>query len=127
MTLGFGDEASLMSAVITGGVNVVATFVSILTVDKFGRRVLFLQGGVQMLLCQDAVGVMIGMKFGLSGVGSFTKTEANRILFSICAYVAAFAWSWGPLGWLVPSEICPLEIRLAGQAINVSVNIWVLI
>ncbi|KAM1469327.1 hypothetical protein ACFXTO_040522 [Malus domestica] len=127
MTLGFGDEASLMSAVITGGVNVVATFVSILAVDKFGRRVLFLQGGVQMLLCQVAVGVMIGMKFGLSGVGSFTKTEANRILFSICAYVAAFAWSWGPLGWLVPSEICPLEIRSAGQAINVSVNIWVLI
>ncbi|KAM0977404.1 hypothetical protein ACFX13_020518 [Malus domestica] len=122
MTLGFGDEASLMSAVITGGVNVVATFVSILAVDRFGRRVLFLQGGVQMLLCQVAVGVMIGMKFGLSGVGSFTKTEANWILFSICAYVAAFAWSWGSLGWLVPSEICPLEIRSAGQAINVSVN-----
>ncbi|KAM1044082.1 hypothetical protein ACFX2J_035072 [Malus domestica] len=104
-----------MSAVITGGVNVVATFVSILAVDKFGRRVLFLQGGVQMLLCQ-----VYSLSF------SFTKTEANRILFSICAYVAAFAWSWGPLR-LVPSEICPLEIRSAGQAINVSVNIWVLI
>ncbi|KAF7827572.1 zinc finger protein VAR3, chloroplastic [Senna tora] len=34
----------------------------------------------------------------------------------------AFAWSWGPLGWLVPSEICPLEVRSAGQAINVAVN-----
>ncbi|KAM1216712.1 hypothetical protein ACFX2J_012965 [Malus domestica] len=120
MTLGFGDEASLMSAVITGGVNMVATLVSILAVDKFGRRVLFLQGGVQMILL--LLGVMIGMKFGLSGVGSFTKTEANWILFSICAYVAAFAWSWGPLGWLVPSEICPLEIRSAGRTINVSVN-----
>ncbi|KAM1087496.1 hypothetical protein ACFX2H_012996 [Malus domestica] len=109
-----------MSAVITGGVNMVATLVSILAVDKFGRRVLFLQGGVQMILL--LLGVMIGMKFGLSGVGSFTKTEANWILFSICAYVAAFAWSWGPLGWLVPSEICPLEIRSAGRTINVSVN-----
>jgi hypothetical protein len=39
-------------------------------------------------------------------------------------YVAGFAWSWGPLGWLVPSEICPLEIRPAGQAINVSVNMF---
>jgi hypothetical protein len=37
-------------------------------------------------------------------------------------YVAAFAWSWGPLGWLVPSEICPLEVRSAGQATNVAVN-----
>ncbi|KAM1302034.1 hypothetical protein ACFX2H_012999 [Malus domestica] len=121
-TLGFGDEASLMSTVITGGVNVVATLVSIFTVDKFGRRILFLEGGTQMMICQVAIGGMIAMKFGLSGEGSFTKHEANWILFLICAYVAAFAWSWGPLGWLVPSEICPLEIRSAGQAINVSVN-----
>ena len=33
-----------------------------------------------------------------------------------------FAWSWGPLGWLVPSEIFPLEVRSAAQSINVSVN-----
>lgn len=40
----------------------------------------------------------------------------------ICIYVAGFAWSWGPLGWLVPSEIFPLEIRSAAQSVNVSVN-----
>lgn len=51
-TIGFGDDASLMSAVITGLVNMFATFVSIATVDKAGRRVLFLQGGTQMLICQ---------------------------------------------------------------------------
>lgn len=51
-SLGFGDNSSLMSSVITGGVNVVATLVSIFTVDKFGRRMLFLEGGVQMFLCQ---------------------------------------------------------------------------
>lgn len=51
-TLGFGDDAALMSAVISGGVNVLATFVSIFTVDKFGRRLLFLEGGVQMLISQ---------------------------------------------------------------------------
>ncbi|KAF3447448.1 hypothetical protein FNV43_RR12634 [Rhamnella rubrinervis] len=123
-SLGFGDNSSLMSAVITGVVNVLATFVSIFTVDKFGRRILFLEGGVQMLLCQIAVAVMIGAKFGTTGLGSFSDGEADLLLFFICAYVAAFAWSWGPLGWLVPSEICPLEIRPAGQAINVSVNMF---
>ena len=51
-TLGFGDNASLMSAVITGVVNVLATLVSIFTVDKFGRRILFLEGGIQMIVCQ---------------------------------------------------------------------------
>ncbi|KAK7832009.1 sugar transport protein 10 [Quercus suber] len=122
MTLGFGQNASLMSAVITGTVNVVATLVSIFSVDRFGRRALFLEGGMQMIVCQIAIGIMIGLKFGVSGIGTLSSFEANLILFLICAYVAAFAWSWGPLGWLIPSEICPLEIRSAGQAINVSVN-----
>ncbi|KAK7407805.1 hypothetical protein VNO78_09903 [Psophocarpus tetragonolobus] len=122
--LGFGNDASLMSAVITGGVNVVATFVSVFTVDRFGRRVLFLEGGVQMLICQVIVGILIALKFGLNGVGSFAKGEADLLLFFICAYVAAFAWSWGPLGWLVPSELCALEVRAAGQAINVATNMF---
>ena len=51
-TLGFGDDASLMSAVITGTVNVIATLVSIFSVDRFGRRILFLEGGAQMIICQ---------------------------------------------------------------------------
>lgn len=51
-TLGFGNDASLLSAVITGVVNVVATTVSIYSADKFGRRVLFLEGGVQMFIAQ---------------------------------------------------------------------------
>ena len=65
---------------------------------------------------------MIAVKFGINGDGDLTRTDASFLLFFICAYVAAFAWSWGPLGWLVSSEICPLEIRSAGQAINVAVN-----
>ncbi|PKI72993.1 hypothetical protein CRG98_006596 [Punica granatum] len=121
-TLGFGDKASLMSAAITGVVIVLGTFVSVATVDKFGRKALFIEGGVQMIICQIAVGVMIGSKFGLTGEGSFSKGEANFLVFLICAYVAAFSWSWGPLGWLVPSEICPLEVRSPGQAINVRVG-----
>lgn len=51
-TLGFGDNAALMSAVITGLVNCIATLVSIVTVDRLGRRFLFLEGGTQMFLCQ---------------------------------------------------------------------------
>ncbi|XP_043715223.1 sugar transport protein 10-like [Telopea speciosissima] len=123
-TLGFGDNASLMSAVITGLVNVFATFVSIFTVDKYGRRFLFLEGGIQMIVCQILVGTLIGLKFGTTGEGSMSKGYSDLVLILICVYVAAFAWSWGPLGWLVPSEIFPLEIRSAGQAINVSVNMF---
>ncbi|KAJ6803806.1 putative sugar carrier protein C [Iris pallida] len=66
-TIGFGDEASLMSAVITGLVNLFATFVSIACVDRFGRRFLFLQGGAQMLACQVVVGSLVAVMSGRRG------------------------------------------------------------
>ncbi|XP_010904882.1 sugar transport protein MST3 [Elaeis guineensis] len=121
-TIGFATDASLMSSVITGLVNVFATLVSVFTVDKLGRRKLFLQGGSQMLVCQIIVGTLIAIKFGTNGEANLSKTYAAFVVLFICIYVAGFAWSWGPLGWLVPSEIFPLEIRSAGQSINVSVN-----
>ncbi|XP_052200995.1 sugar carrier protein C-like [Diospyros lotus] len=122
-TIGFKSDASLMSAVITGGVNVLATLVSVYGVDKWGRRFLFLEGGAQMLICQAVVAACIGAKFGIDGnPGEVPKWYAIVVVTFICIYVAGFAWSWGPLGWLVPSEIFPLEIRSAAQSINVSVN-----
>ena len=33
-----------------------------------------------------------------------------------------FSLSWGPLAWIVPSEIFPLEIRSLGQSINIGVS-----
>ncbi|KAJ4780405.1 sugar transporter 1 [Rhynchospora pubera] len=123
-TVGFGANASLYSAVIIGVVNVIATFVSIATVDRFGRRTLFLEGGTQMFICQLIVGTMIAIKFGTTGEADIPKWYAILLVLIICVYVAGFAWSWGPLGWLVPSEIFPLEIRSAGQAITVSVNMF---
>ncbi|KAI3792482.1 hypothetical protein L2E82_06362 [Cichorium intybus] len=123
VTMGFGDNASLFSALITGIVNSLATFVSILTVDKFGRRVLFLEGGFQMLICQAIITIAIALKFGLQGnPGQLEMWYSVLVVVAICIYIAGFAWSWGPLGWLVPSEIFPLEIRSAAQSVNVSVN-----
>lgn len=51
-TVGFGNDAALLSAVITGTINVLSTFVGIFLVDKTGRRFLLLQSSVHMLVCQ---------------------------------------------------------------------------
>ncbi len=69
---------------------------------------------------QVLIAIILAVKFG--GDKSLTKGEATGVVILVCVYVAAFAWSWGPLGWLVPSEIFPLETRSAGQAITVSTN-----
>ena len=37
-------------------------------------------------------------------------------------FISGHAWGFGPLGWLIPSEIQPLDTRSAGQSINVTVN-----
>ncbi|XP_004300755.1 PREDICTED: sugar transport protein 12-like [Fragaria vesca subsp. vesca] len=122
-TVGFGSSASLISTLITNTFNCGATLVSIFTVDKIGRRKLFLEGGIQMFLSQVIVGGLIAWKFGTSGNPvELSKGFAVLLVTLICVYVCGFAWSWGPLGWLVPSEIFPLEVRSAAQAVNVSVN-----
>ncbi|RZC28818.1 sugar transport protein 12-like isoform X1 [Glycine soja] len=126
-TIGFGSGASLMSAVIIGSFKPVSTLVSILLVDKFGRRTLFLEGGAQMLICQFwqqiIMTIAIAVTFGTNGnPGTLPKWYAIVVVGIICVYVSGFAWSWGPLGWLIPSEIFPLEIRPAAQSITVGVN-----
>lgn len=55
-TMGFATDGSLLSAVVTGGVNVVATVVSIVLTDRVGRRKLLLEACAQMLVAQMAVG-----------------------------------------------------------------------
>lgn len=120
-TIGLSESMSLLSAVIsTGVVGTGATFISMLIVDKLGRRALFLIGGIQMFVSQIIVGSIMAAKLG--DIGGLSKVYAYLVLLFVCIYVAGFAWSWGPLGWLIPSEIFPLEIRSAGQSITVAVN-----
>ncbi|KAL3724568.1 hypothetical protein ACJRO7_029700 [Eucalyptus globulus] len=127
MRQSFGNDASLMSALITGVINVVATLISVYGTDKWGRRRLFFWGGGLMLIFQVALALAspIGRKFGVTGqADNLPSWYAMVVVICICIFVSAFAFSWGPLGWLVPSEIFPLEIRSAAQSIVVCVNMF---
>lgn len=119
-TIGLGISASLLSAVVTGVVGIGTTFISMLIVDKVGRRFLLIMGGIQMFVSQLTVGGIMAAKLG--DHDGLNKSYAFLILVLICIYVAGFGISWGPLGWLIPSEIFPLEIRSAGQSISVGIN-----
>lgn len=58
----------------------------------------------------------------LKPTGTLSKPEAMVVVTLVCIYVAGFAWSWGPLGWLIPSETFPMETKSAGFAFAVSSN-----
>jgi len=70
---------------------------------------------------QIIIGSILATEFG--GDKVLSKSMGSLVLSMICLFVAGFAWSWGPLGWLVPSEILPMEVRSAGLAIVVSINL----
>ncbi|PPD82079.1 hypothetical protein GOBAR_DD20976 [Gossypium barbadense] len=95
-TIGIGESASLLSSVVTGVIGAGSTFISMLI-----RGIMATQ---------------------LGDHGTVSQGYAYLIIILICIYVAGFGWSWGPLGWLVPSEIYQLEIRSAGQSITVAVS-----
>lgn len=118
-SIGFGSNAALYSSVMTGAVMFLSTLVSIATVDRLGRRVLLIGGGVQMVVSQMIVAFILRN----SGEERLPKEMSVAVVVVICLFVAGFGWSWGPLGWTVPSEIFSLETRSAGQSITVAVNL----
>ncbi|XP_074576498.1 sugar transport protein 8-like [Curcuma longa] len=119
-TMGFHNDASLLSAVITGIVNVFSTLVSIALVDRVGRKMLLLEACVQMLITQTIIGILLQVY--LKSNNSLDRGIAIAVVILVCVYVMSFAWSWGPLGWLIPSETFPVETRTAGFSFAVSSN-----
>ncbi|XP_021740192.1 sugar transport protein 5 [Chenopodium quinoa] len=121
-SVGLGSDSALIAAIILGVVNLGSILVSTFLVDRFGRRFLFLEGGAQMFIFQIAVAGVLVATTGISGTEHISKGNTVLVLVFMCIYAAGFGWSWGPLSWLVPSEIFPLNIRPTGQSISAAVN-----
>ncbi|CAN1823462.1 Sugar transport protein 5 [Linum perenne] len=121
-SVGFGKDSSLIASIILGLVNLVAILVSTGVVDRYGRRFLFIVGGFQMLVSKVAVAVVLVAGTGVSGTEHLSKSLAIAVLILMCTYGAGFGWSWGPLSWLIPSEIFPIKIRTTGQSISLAIN-----
>ncbi|CAM0908693.1 unnamed protein product [Alopecurus aequalis] len=117
-TIGLGESAALLCTVATVVVFTASTIVFMFFVDRFGRRALLLAGGIQMLVSEALIGAIMAAKLG--DEGGLSRPYAVALFVLIPVYVAGYSWSWGPMNWLVPSEIFPLEVRSAGQSITVA-------
>ncbi|WP_079527756.1 D-xylose transporter XylE [Halobacillus hunanensis] len=107
-SMGAGRDASMFQTIIMGLVNVIFTIIAILTVDKFGRKPLLIIG---------SIGMTVGM-FGVAGMAYANAIGIATLIF-IIVYTASFMMSWGPIVWVLISEIFPNKIR--GQAVAIAV------
>ncbi|KFM26855.1 H(+)/hexose cotransporter 2 [Auxenochlorella protothecoides] len=121
-SLGTSRKTSLLNTIIINCINCASTMVAVLLVDRFGRRFFLLEAGVQMFVSQLIVGIVLATQFGKYEDGQLPTGTTVGVLVVICVFISSFAWSWGPMGWLVPSEIHTLETRPAGMAIAVAAN-----
>ena len=111
-SLGMGNP--MMQTVIMGIVNISFTLLAIFTVEKWGRKPLLIWGSIGMAI--GAAGVAI-----TSAVAALPPIVA---VMSIMIYSASFMFSWGPICWVLISEIFPNTIRGAAVAIAVAFQ-WI--
>jgi SP family arabinose:H+ symporter-like MFS transporter len=91
-------ESSFLGAVLVGVVNSAFTFVAIYYIERSGRRKLLLFGVIAAFLSLTAVGILFAL-------------GSSLILIPLLFYVASFAFSYGPITWVIISEIFPTRIR----------------
>lgn len=111
------NTKSIIPAIIIGGVNVLACLLSVFLLDKVGRRKLYMVGISGMIPSLILLGACFYFKEQL---GASLPVFA---VLSIVCYIIFIAISLAPLGWLLISEVFPLNVRGIGMSIG-SLSHW---
>ncbi|MCO5608731.1 hypothetical protein L7F22_062946 [Adiantum nelumboides] len=112
-TAGFSSISDAAKVSIVLGVfKIIMTLVAVWKVDKIGRRPLLI-GGVGVLTCS---------LFVLAAYYAFVPRASVLAVFALLCYVGAYQVSFGPMGWLLLSEIFPLRTRAWASSFSLLVN-----
>jgi SP family xylose:H+ symportor-like MFS transporter len=111
--MGWSGDAAFLQTAVVGSANVLFTVVAIVTVDRWGRRPLMIAGAALMAVSMLALGTMFAA--GTLGVAA---------LVVVIAYIAGFAFSWGPVTWVLLSEIFPNPIKAKAMGLAVAAQ-WI--
>ena len=106
-------NASLWQTVLLGAVNVLFTIIAMAFVDHAGRKPLLLTGSLGMMVCLVSMGWAI-----------MHDSSSAWLLLFVLVYIACFAFSVGPVTWIVLSEIFPSRIRATAMATSTAV-LWI--
>ncbi|BFZ55293.1 Ribulose bisphosphate carboxylase large chain [Savitreella phatthalungensis] len=107
-----GRDAILMTG-FNGLIYVASTILPWYVIDSWGRRPILLSGAIIMCISLSAIAYFIKIDV------SYTPTFVVGL---VIIYNAAFGYSWGPVPWLLPSEVLPLSVRARGASLSTAVN-----
>jgi sugar porter (SP) family MFS transporter len=113
------DQAAATTWAI-GAVNVLATFVAVAYVDRFGRKPLLLTGLVGMGTSLTVVGFCFVKLDDSTGQGE--SMAGIFTLVALVVFIASFAFSLGPVVWTIINEIFPNRVRGRAVAVATAAN-----
>ncbi|THW75977.1 putative MFS monosaccharide transporter [Aureobasidium pullulans] len=114
-----GNTLALLATGVVGVIEFLLTIPAVLYVDKFGRKSILLAGAIGMGACHFIVA-------GL--VGTYENSWASHVaagwvcIVAVWIFIGNFAYSWGPVSWIVVSEVFPLSMRAKGVSLGGSAN-----
>ncbi len=109
------NEASILATALVGAVNVLLTLVAIFFVDGVGRKPLLYAGCAGMFVALAVLAYAFAQP-------SLHGSMVGIALASLMVYVGSFAYSLGPILWLLISEIFPLQSRGLGMSLCTLAN-----
>jgi MFS transporter, SP family, galactose:H+ symporter len=112
------EEQAKATLYAVGLVNVLATFIAVAWVDRFGRRPLLFTGLVGMGVSLAAVGISFASLSTTPESETHTTVGGIVTVIALVVFIASFAFSMGPIVWTMISEIYPNRVR--GRAISVA-------
>ena len=113
-----GIKSPFVIQLISNAVNFGSTLPGMVLVESWGRRRLLMVGSAGMAVCQ----------FVVASVGTASPEQPTTsivLIVFVCCFIFFFAASWGPVAWVVTSEIYPLKIRAKSMSISTASN-WLL-
>ncbi|KAM3501940.1 hypothetical protein MY11210_009222 [Beauveria gryllotalpidicola] len=117
---GAGIDSPYTKSLIIQIINVVSTIPGLIVIESWGRRRLLMAGAIGMAACQ----LFIASFF--TAAGKDLRFAQQTILMVFCSLnIFFFASSWGPVVWVVTSEIYPLKVRAKAMSISTASN-WLL-
>lgn len=122
-----GLTDSFQTSIVLGTVNFFSSFLSMYTVDAFGRRKCLLWGAAAMTVCMvifASVGVTSLWPHG-ENVGEASKPAGNVMIVFTCLFICFFATTWAPIAYVVVAESFPLRVKSKCMSISTAFNwLW---